>query len=317
MDTTAANGTVTKDGNQPLAKMPGPITQVVFDSATKVAQALGQTPDGTGWTVYAIETNGNAVFSDAPSSRRALPFQPVAIGLDSTPAAAGHEPRAAPGLRRRRLDGHRRRRPVRLLVAHHRRPVRGADGRLPVPADPDSVPAPVGRPAGRSLLADRRDALRPVAHRHERHLRRRLPVTRVPASSPSCGSGCGSAAPPSGWGCRSSASSWAWPWRPSGWRLYAMASIGILILIRSALGRLITILGLAGRDGHPGLDGDRRDDHPAKHGQCGGGLGPHHPGRAGGHRRVHLVVLGSDHARQGLRRRRVRPDGAPGCSWPR
>ncbi|HEY5474454.1 MAG TPA: phospholipid carrier-dependent glycosyltransferase, partial [Candidatus Limnocylindrales bacterium] len=48
--------------------------------ATKIAHALGRTPDGSGWTVYAIETNGDAVFSDAR-----LPFEPVAIGLDSSP----------------------------------------------------------------------------------------------------------------------------------------------------------------------------------------------------------------------------------------
>jgi dolichyl-phosphate-mannose--protein O-mannosyl transferase len=86
MDVTGPSGTVTKDGNQPLAKMPGPITQVVFDSATKVAQALGLTPDGKDWTVYAIETNGNTVFSDAAVfSDARLPGQPAAIGLDSTP----------------------------------------------------------------------------------------------------------------------------------------------------------------------------------------------------------------------------------------
>jgi hypothetical protein len=79
-NTSSDIGSVTKDGNQTLARMPGPVTTVVVDSATKVAQALGRTPDGQNWTIYAIETNGNAVFSDAQ-----LPFQPVAIGLDSSP----------------------------------------------------------------------------------------------------------------------------------------------------------------------------------------------------------------------------------------
>ncbi len=77
-DTSGGPGTLTKDSSE--IQMPGPVTQVVFDGATRVAQALGRTPDGKGWTVYAIETNGDAVFSDAP-----LPFQPAAIGLDSTP----------------------------------------------------------------------------------------------------------------------------------------------------------------------------------------------------------------------------------------
>jgi hypothetical protein len=80
LDVSGSSGTVSKEGGQPLARMPGPVTQVVFDSATRVTQALGLTPDGKNWTVYAIETNGNAVFSDAQ-----LPFQPAAIGLDSTP----------------------------------------------------------------------------------------------------------------------------------------------------------------------------------------------------------------------------------------
>ncbi|MGD0248719.1 MAG: phospholipid carrier-dependent glycosyltransferase, partial [Candidatus Limnocylindrales bacterium] len=71
---------VTRQSDQPLIKMPGKITKVVFDRATRIAHALGRTPDGTGWTIYAIESNGNAVFMDAR-----LPFEPVAIGLDSSP----------------------------------------------------------------------------------------------------------------------------------------------------------------------------------------------------------------------------------------
>ena len=80
IDQTTSPWTVTKESNQTLKKMPGAVTQVVFDRATRVAQVLGRTPDGQGWTVYAIETNGNAVFDDA-----SLPFQPVAVGLDSSP----------------------------------------------------------------------------------------------------------------------------------------------------------------------------------------------------------------------------------------
>jgi Dolichyl-phosphate-mannose-protein mannosyltransferase/C-terminal four TMM region of protein-O-mannosyltransferase len=80
IDQTTSPWTVTLHGNQTLKRMPGTITKVMFDRATRVAQALGKTPDGSGWTVYAIETNGNAVFDDAT-----LPFQPAAIGLDSSP----------------------------------------------------------------------------------------------------------------------------------------------------------------------------------------------------------------------------------------
>ena len=80
IDQSTTPWTVTKDQTQNLQTMPGEVTKVVFDRSTRVAQILGKTPDGSGWTIYALETNGNAVFSDAP-----LPFQPVAIGLDSSP----------------------------------------------------------------------------------------------------------------------------------------------------------------------------------------------------------------------------------------
>ena len=74
------NATLDIGPSQPLKTMPAPITQVIFDNATRLVQALGQTPDGKGWTVYTIETNGDAVFSDAQ-----LPFRPVALGADVTP----------------------------------------------------------------------------------------------------------------------------------------------------------------------------------------------------------------------------------------
>ena len=84
LDTSASPYVVALENDQPLAKMPGRVTQVVFDQATKVASVLGRTPDGTAWTVYAVETNGNAVFSDAR-----LPFEPVAIGIDNATSVAG------------------------------------------------------------------------------------------------------------------------------------------------------------------------------------------------------------------------------------
>jgi hypothetical protein len=73
-----APATIALEGDQPLKVMPGEVTQVVFDEATRLVQVLGKTPDGNGWTAYAIEANGNAVFSDAR-----LPFDPIAIGLDN------------------------------------------------------------------------------------------------------------------------------------------------------------------------------------------------------------------------------------------
>jgi hypothetical protein len=77
---SSQNATVELGPSQPLKNMPAQVTQVIYDNATRLVQALGKTPDGTGWTVYTIETNGDAVFSDAQ-----LPFRPVAIGADVTP----------------------------------------------------------------------------------------------------------------------------------------------------------------------------------------------------------------------------------------
>jgi predicted membrane-bound dolichyl-phosphate-mannose-protein mannosyltransferase len=74
--------TVKLDSQGPI-EMPGTVKTVFVDRATRIAHALGRTPDGKGWTIYAIETNGDAVFDDAQ-----LPFQPAAIGLDSSPLLA-------------------------------------------------------------------------------------------------------------------------------------------------------------------------------------------------------------------------------------
>ncbi len=80
IDQSTTPWTVTKDQTQNLQTMPGEVTKVVFDRSTRVAQILGKTSDGSGWTIYALETNGSAVFSDAR-----LPFEPIALGLDSSP----------------------------------------------------------------------------------------------------------------------------------------------------------------------------------------------------------------------------------------
>jgi hypothetical protein len=79
-DNTGDSASVHADSSQKLSKMPGQITKLVWDSATKILQAVGKAPDGSGWAVYAIESNANDVFQDAT-----LPFEPVAVGLDSTP----------------------------------------------------------------------------------------------------------------------------------------------------------------------------------------------------------------------------------------
>jgi predicted membrane-bound dolichyl-phosphate-mannose-protein mannosyltransferase len=58
-------------------RLPGAGTSVVFDDASLLVEVLGATPDGSGSTVYVVEPHGRAVFAD-----HKLPFAPVAIALD-------------------------------------------------------------------------------------------------------------------------------------------------------------------------------------------------------------------------------------------
>ena len=60
--------------------MPAPISRVSVDVASQIVHALGRTPDGAGWTVYAVEPRGNSVFADAR-----LPFQPATWAADVNP----------------------------------------------------------------------------------------------------------------------------------------------------------------------------------------------------------------------------------------
>ncbi len=57
--------------------MPASISRLYSDPASQLVHALGRTPDGTGWTIYVVEPRGNSVFADA-----ALPFAPVAWAAD-------------------------------------------------------------------------------------------------------------------------------------------------------------------------------------------------------------------------------------------
>jgi 4-amino-4-deoxy-L-arabinose transferase-like glycosyltransferase len=67
--------------------MPAPGTWVDFNSATQEVHVLGRQPAtgsgpfdraGDGWTIYSIEPHANSVFADAP-----LPFEPVATTMDA------------------------------------------------------------------------------------------------------------------------------------------------------------------------------------------------------------------------------------------
>ena len=64
-------GDSAEDGPRSLGRhpLPGPGTRVAYDDATQMVHVLGRTPtardDGAGWTVYVIEPHANAVFADA------------------------------------------------------------------------------------------------------------------------------------------------------------------------------------------------------------------------------------------------------------
>ncbi|HYC07381.1 MAG TPA: phospholipid carrier-dependent glycosyltransferase, partial [Candidatus Binatia bacterium] len=60
--------------------MPGAVSKVTFDTASIMVHVLGRTPDGSAATIYVIEPHGNAVFADAQ-----LPFTPVTWATDVAP----------------------------------------------------------------------------------------------------------------------------------------------------------------------------------------------------------------------------------------
>jgi hypothetical protein len=57
--------------------MPGAVQRVTYDPATLMVHVLGRLPKGDGTTIYVIEPHANAVYEDAP-----LPFAPVAWASD-------------------------------------------------------------------------------------------------------------------------------------------------------------------------------------------------------------------------------------------
>jgi Gpi18-like mannosyltransferase len=61
-------------------KMPGPVRDVAWDESSNIIHVLGRTADGSSDTVYVVEPHGNAVFADAR-----LPFATAAMALDTQP----------------------------------------------------------------------------------------------------------------------------------------------------------------------------------------------------------------------------------------
>ncbi|HEU0243239.1 MAG TPA: phospholipid carrier-dependent glycosyltransferase, partial [Candidatus Limnocylindrales bacterium] len=58
-------------------RLPGPGTRIVYDEASELVEVLGTTQDGASTTIYVVEPHGRAVFAD-----HRLPFVPTAWVLD-------------------------------------------------------------------------------------------------------------------------------------------------------------------------------------------------------------------------------------------
>jgi predicted membrane-bound dolichyl-phosphate-mannose-protein mannosyltransferase len=85
----AVGGDVARDGpvDQGKHPLPAPATRVVYDDATQMVHILGRIPgstdsDGEGWTVYVVEPHANAVYADA---RLPDGFTPAAWAADVAP----------------------------------------------------------------------------------------------------------------------------------------------------------------------------------------------------------------------------------------
>jgi len=85
----AIGGDAAKDGpvDQGKHPLPAPGTRIVYDDATQMVHILGRIPGSTGgdgdpWTVYVVEPHGNAVYADA---RLPVDFAPAALAPDVAP----------------------------------------------------------------------------------------------------------------------------------------------------------------------------------------------------------------------------------------
>ena len=89
-DVIAVGGDQAKDGPASLGRhpLPGPGTRIIFDPASQQVHVLGLAPDAPAdsaagpWTVYVIEPHGNSVYADA---RLPDGFTPVTWGADLEP----------------------------------------------------------------------------------------------------------------------------------------------------------------------------------------------------------------------------------------
>ncbi|HET9345453.1 MAG TPA: phospholipid carrier-dependent glycosyltransferase, partial [Candidatus Limnocylindrales bacterium] len=80
--TVVVGGDAAKNGpiRQVTMPLPGRGSTVLYDEASQMVHVLGVQPDGEGSTIYVIEPHGNAVFADSP-----LPFDPAVAVMDAAP----------------------------------------------------------------------------------------------------------------------------------------------------------------------------------------------------------------------------------------
>jgi hypothetical protein len=74
-----SSGTLSVPALSTTFQMPGDVSKLTFDVATKMIHVLGRTPDGSADTVYVVEPHANATYADAQ-----LPFTSVSWALDAT-----------------------------------------------------------------------------------------------------------------------------------------------------------------------------------------------------------------------------------------
>jgi hypothetical protein len=75
----AVGGDAAKNGPTLVESMamPGPVSRVAYDDATQMVHVLGRTPDDSAATIYVIEPHARAVYADAR-----LPIEPKAWAID-------------------------------------------------------------------------------------------------------------------------------------------------------------------------------------------------------------------------------------------
>ncbi|MFI5198764.1 MAG: phospholipid carrier-dependent glycosyltransferase, partial [Candidatus Limnocylindrales bacterium] len=74
----STTGTVTAPVESTKFTMPGAVSKLVFNATTKMIHVLGMTPDGSSETVYVVEPHSNATYADAQ-----LPLTSVSWALDA------------------------------------------------------------------------------------------------------------------------------------------------------------------------------------------------------------------------------------------